>query len=234
MNTNLSYSPVLDKMITDGRVAGMDGQVIAPTGLASRNSLLILRNLCMSRKSKRTLEVGLAYGGSALTFAQSHADLGQAPSGQHIAMDPFQQDMHDAGLAQLQRAGQSDYVTFFREPSHQVLPRLLGEKDQFDVCFIDGSHLFEDCFLDAFYCVRLLAPEGIVVFDDAADPHIAKVTRFIERNLKQSIVPFDLGPFRSDVSIKYRIAKAIGRSQLKAFRRIGDPTRVWDAPLSNF
>ena len=234
MDTDLSYSTVLDKMVADGQVVGMDGEVMAPTGLASRNSLLILRNLCISLKSKRTLEVGLAFGSSALTFAQCHADLGRAPSGQHVAMDPFQQDMRDAGLAQLQRAGQSDYVAFFREPSHQVLPRLLEGPDRFDLCFIDGSHLFEDCFLDAFYCARLLNVGGVVVFDDASDPHVAKVTRFVEGNMSQSMQPYNLAPFRPNVSIKFRLARALGRSQLKAFRKIGDPVRPWNSQLLRF
>jgi hypothetical protein len=54
-------------------------------------------------------------------------------------------------LAQLERAGQSGFLSFYRESSHQRLPRLLAEVRQFDLCFIDGSHLFEDCFLDAFF-----------------------------------------------------------------------------------
>ena len=50
------------------------------------------------------------------------------------------------------------FVTFCREPSHKVLLRLLADSGQFDLCFIDGSHLFEDWFIDGFYCARLLAP----------------------------------------------------------------------------
>ena len=236
MDTDLKFSPGLVQMITEGQVAGRDGQIMTPTGMASKNTLLTLRNLCMSRRPKRTLEVGLAYGSSCLVFAQSHHDLGHTPSGQHIAMDPFQADMGDAGLAQLERAGRTGFVTFYREPSHVVLLRLLADGSQFDLCFIDGSHLFEDCFIDAFYCARLLAPDGVLVFDDATDPHVKKVTRFIERNLFRSLVAFDLGPFRADhgSTVKFRVANALGRSQLRAFRKIGDPTRLWNAPFGDF
>jgi predicted O-methyltransferase YrrM len=236
MDADLKFSPALLQMVTDGRVAGRDGQIMTPTGMASKNTLLTLRNLCMSRGPKRTLEVGLAYGSSGLVFAQSHYDLGHAPTGQHIAMDPFQADMGDAGLAQLERAGKTGFVTFYREPSHVVLARLLADGPQFDLCFVDGSHLFEDCFIDGFYCARLLAPDGALIFDDATDPHVKKVTRFIERNLSQSLVDFDLGPFRADhgSTVKYRVAKTLGRSQLRAFRKIGDPTRLWNASFVNF
>ena len=236
MDADLKFSPVLAQMVTDGQIAGSEGQIITPTGMASRNTLLTLHNLCMSHRPERTLEVVLAYGGSCLVFIQSHADLGHPPSGQHIAIDPFQHEMADAGLAQVERAGQSGFLTFFREPSHRALPRLLAEDERFDLCFIDGSHLFEDCFLDAFYCARLLALDGVVVFDDGADPHVAKVTRFVERNLSRSLVAFDLAPFRADggLSFKFRLARALGRSQLKAFRKIGDPVRAWNAPFVTF
>jgi predicted O-methyltransferase YrrM len=236
MDIDLGFSPVLDKMVSEGQVAGSAGQILRPTGMASRNTLLTLRNLCMVRKPERTLEVGLAYGSSCLVFAQSHVDLGHRPSGQHIAIDPFQHEMGDAGLAQLERAGQSSCLTFYRESSYQRLPRLLDKVKQFDLCFIDGSHLFEDCFLDAFYCARLLAADGVMVLDDATDPHVAKVTRFVERNLSQSLVALDLGPFRPDGgrTYKYRLARALGRSQLKAFRKIGEPMRPWNSPFVPF
>ena len=76
-----------------------------------------------------------------------------------------------------------------------------------------------------------MAPDGVLVFDDATDPHVKKVTRFIERNLFRSLVAFDLGPFRADrgSTVKFRVANALGRSQLRAFRKIGDPTRLWNA-----
>lgn len=236
MDIDLEFSPVLAKMVAEGRVAGSNGQIIVPTGMASLNTLLTLRNLCMSRKPERTLEVGLAFGSSGLIFTQSHADLGHSPSGRHIAMDPFQDEMGDAGLAQLERAGQSGFLTFYREPSHQALPRLLGEGKQFDLCFIDGSHLFEDCFLDAFYCARLLAPDGVMIFDDATDQHVAKVTRFVERNLSRSLVAFDLGPFRADGGkpLHYRVARTLRHTQIRAFRKTGEPTRSWNAPFVRF
>lgn len=236
MDTDFKFSPLLGQMITEGRVAGRDGHLMTPTGVASKNTLLAIRNICMDRRPKQTLEVGLAYGSSCLVFAQSHYDLGHTPSGQHIAMDPFQADMGDAGLAQLERAGSAGFVTFYREPSHKVLLRLLADNRQFDLCFIDGSHLFEDCFIDGFYCARLLALDGLLIFDDATNPHVKKVTRFIERNLFRSLVEFDLAPFRADhgSTLKFQLAKALRRSQLQAFRKIGDPTRLWNAPFVNF
>ena len=142
METDTGFSLVLNKMIREGRIEGKGGTVLTPTGLASLNTLLTLRNLAMARNAQRTLEVGLAYGSSCLVFVQSHVDLGHTPAGQHVAMDPFQQDMGDAGLLQAERAGHSAYLTFHREASHQVLPRLLGEGRQpDDIC--DGQAGFK-------------------------------------------------------------------------------------------
>ena len=35
MDTDLKFSPGLVQMITEGRVAGRDGQIMTPTGMAS-------------------------------------------------------------------------------------------------------------------------------------------------------------------------------------------------------
>jgi hypothetical protein len=56
----------------------------------------------LERRPARTLEVGLAYGGSALAIAATHQELGHAGTGPHTVFDPFQADGWDnAALAAL-------------------------------------------------------------------------------------------------------------------------------------
>ena len=53
------------------------------------------------------------------------------------------------------------------ELSNRALPRLLVKNHPLDLCFIDGSHLFSDIFVDAYYCHYLLRPAGVLVLHDA-------------------------------------------------------------------
>ena len=54
----------------------------------------------MSLKPARTMEIGLAAGGSCLVLTQAQKDLGAPPKQQHIAIDPYQLRpwMDEAGL----------------------------------------------------------------------------------------------------------------------------------------
>ena len=56
-----------------------------------------------------------------------------------------------------------DRVTWYKESSHTMLPKLEG---QFDFIYVDGSHLASDVLLDALLCDRLLVKDGIILFDD--------------------------------------------------------------------
>ena len=47
------------------------------------------------------------------------------------------------------------------------------QKIGLNVCFyIDGSHLFEDVFVDA-YLQSGYSPKGVVAFDNSSSPHVA-------------------------------------------------------------
>lgn len=56
-------------------------------------------------KASRTLEIGLAVGGSCLVFTQTRKDLGAIPERQHVAIDPFQRSnwIDEAGLLAIER-----------------------------------------------------------------------------------------------------------------------------------
>jgi predicted O-methyltransferase YrrM len=50
--------------------------------------------------------------------------------------------------------------------SYDVLPRLIADNRQYDLIFIDGGHSYDDVSKDWRYCQQLLAPGGVIVFDD--------------------------------------------------------------------
>lgn len=82
--------------------------------------------------------------------------------------------------------------------------------------YIDGSHEFDEVFLDAYYSARLLTPDGIMLLDGSPHPPIAKVVGVLRKSRLLSEV--DLMPWRSDSSLRYRVARTLGRAQLTAFQ----------------
>ena len=189
-------------------------------------------------KPVRTLEIGFAYGGSCLVFAASHRDIGNEPDHQHMALDPFQHQVwDDVGLLAMEKAGLRKFLDFQPTFSSFELPSLVAKQARFGLIYVDGSHLFEDVFVDAYFGIRLLEVGGVILFDDCSDPHVRKVIRFLQRGASAGTwVEMDLSPYRADSgrSMRYRLGGILGRRQLRAFKRLGDVIRPWNAPFRNF
>ncbi len=67
----------------------------------------------------------------------------------------------DGNLAPFQ-----DRMEKIKSASHAALERLTAQGRQFDLAYIDGSHLRDDVMADSVGVWRLLAPGGIVIWDD--------------------------------------------------------------------
>jgi len=50
--------------------------------------------------------------------------------------------------------------------THRVLPGLVAEGEQFDLVYVDASHIAVDVLVDAALAWKLLRPGGIAIFDD--------------------------------------------------------------------
>jgi predicted O-methyltransferase YrrM len=221
---DLSYCPELEELSRSGRAIGKSGRVFEVGSLSTPNNLCVLRSLMLATNPARTLEVGLSYGGSAMAIAASHRDLGHDPQHQHVAIDPYQEGRWDGcGVLSLDRAGLAGFVDVRRQLSANALAVLDGEGSAFGLIYIDGSHLFEDVFVDAYFALRLLTQGGIVLFDDCTIDHVAKVLAFITANCRLWVEEVDLSPYHADGgSFRYQVARRLGRVQLRAFRRIGE------------
>jgi len=146
----------------------------------SRSDGEALYDVVTHTNGSRTLEVGLAYGISALHILQALQDNG---GGAHTAVDPYQQKWWNGiGVLNVKRAGLQDIFRCFVEPSYMVLPRLLGDKERYDFIFIDGNHRFEFSLLDFFYTDRLLQTGGRIMLHDTWMPSIRKLFSFIDTN----------------------------------------------------
>jgi len=163
-------------------VARSDGSthVVFPLSV-SRAEGEALRGWIVREGARRTIEVGLGYGISALYACDGLLANG---GGSHVAIDPNQATRFaDCGLQLLDEAGVRDLLEHHAEDSQTALPRLLAEGRRFDLAFVDGNHRFEYVFVDLAYLGRMLRPEGIVFVDDYQLPAVARAAAFFVRNL---------------------------------------------------
>jgi hypothetical protein len=117
-------------------------------------------------KAATTLEIGLAYGVSALFACDALAEIGRTPR-RHIVIDPSQLDVwHNIGLRNLREAGHADFVEHIAKGSELALPELLAGGLKVDAAIVDGYHTFDHALVDCFYVTRMLRVGGIMVLDD--------------------------------------------------------------------
>ena len=148
----------------------------------------ILRDILIGEGARTVIEIGLAYGSSALAIGEALCSTGR-PDASHVVIDPFQNSAYDdVGLDVLSAAGLAAQTTFFGESSSIVLARLVGEGFVADAAFVDGSHRFHEVFVDLYFLRKLLRPGGLVIMDDAAWPSVAAAIRYFDLNLGWRVV----------------------------------------------
>ena len=176
---------VIDRLVRDGTaVARSDGTLhsLFPVAVYAAEGEA-LRDWVLQEGARRTIEIGLGYGISALYICEGL--LGNAdPAMHHVVIDPYQATrFSDCGLQFLEEAGVAKMVEHHAEESQLTLPRFLGEARSFDFAFVDGNHRFESIFVDLFFLGHLVRPGGIVVLDDYQLPAVARATSFFATNL---------------------------------------------------
>jgi predicted O-methyltransferase YrrM len=147
----------------------------------------VLRDILVAHGARVVIEVGLAYGSSALAIGEALCSTGGTQVSHevsHIVIDPFQATAYDnVGWDVLTAAELTDRTTFIGEASSIALARLAGEGFTADAAFVDGSHRFHEVFVDLYYLRKLVRPGGLIVLDDAAWPSVATALRYFDLNL---------------------------------------------------
>jgi predicted O-methyltransferase YrrM len=143
----------------------------------------ILRDALVAHRAHVVIEVGLAYGSSALSIGEALCSSGRADVS-HIVIDPFQATAYgNVGLDALNAAGLADHTTFIGEASSIALARLAADAFTADAAFVDGSHRFHEVFVDLYFLRKLVRPGGLIILDDAAWPSVAAALRYFDLNL---------------------------------------------------
>jgi len=125
-------------------------------------------------RSVRVLEISSWEGRSALFF------LNYLPKAHIVCIDPFAGNVeHNQNeyFAKLVPATEGrfdrnvvapfgDRVEKIKGASGTVVPQLAIDARQFDIVYIDGSHYAVDVYTDAALIWPIVAPGGVVIFDD--------------------------------------------------------------------
>ena len=142
----------------------------------------VLRDLVLSERARTVIEIGLAYGGSALAIAEALVANGSG-EGRHLIIDPYQNRFYGSGWSAIVEVGIISFCLLFEERSQIVLPRLLNDGFLADAAFVDGSHIFHNVFVDLFYLGELVRPGGLVILDDCSYPSVATAVRYFQVNV---------------------------------------------------
>ena len=141
----------------------------------------VLRDVLLPEKPGTVIEIGLAYGSSALAIAEALVAAGSNEA-RHVIIDAYQEHFHGSGWAAITGAGLAGLCSLVEERSQIALPRLLGGGFVADAAFVDGSHIFHNVFVDLFYLRELVRPGGLVILDDCSYPSVATAVRYFEVN----------------------------------------------------
>jgi predicted O-methyltransferase YrrM len=183
-------NPVLAEILRSKQTLTHDGRSSIPvhSNISVEEGELLSR-LIAERKPNVSLEVGLAFGISALFICEAMKQA--TPDPRHIVVDPAQYAeayWHGVGLANLERAGYREFVEFIEKPSQIALPELVAAGRKIDFAFVDGEHLFDHVLVDFFFVDQLLNVGGVVVLDDTGWPAIRRVARFIASNRNYKVI----------------------------------------------
>lgn len=150
-----------------------------------------LRDVLIADNARVVIEVGLAYGSSALAIGEALCSTAETKVS-HIVIDPFQATAFDnVGLDALNAAGLAPQTTFIADESSIALARLVHDAMTADAAFVDGSHRFHEVFVDLYFLRKLVRPGGLIVLDDTAWPSVAAALRYFDLNLGWK--PVDVG-----------------------------------------
>jgi len=146
-----------------------------------------IRKWVINENATHTIEIGLAFGFSALYICEGLL-LNGNPDPRHVTLDPWQSSGYaNRGLEILTEAGVKSLVEFHSEKSQLALPQFLKEGRQFDFAFVDGNHRFDAVFLDLYYLGHLAQKGGIIILDDYNLPGIKRAASFFINNLDWQI-----------------------------------------------
>jgi predicted O-methyltransferase YrrM len=141
----------------------------------------VLRDLLVGERARVVIEIGLAYGSSALAIGEALLTVGLSQAN-HVIIDAYQDRFLNVGWEFVEAAGLAELARLVRERSQLALPRLVEQEFVADAAFVDGSHIFHNVFVDLYFLREIVRPGGLMVLDDCDWPSVATAVRYFELN----------------------------------------------------
>jgi predicted O-methyltransferase YrrM len=142
-------------------------------------------NTIIKNNFKNCLEVGMAYGISAMYILLALKKANKDSQYKLDSIDPFQTTQWKSfGLNLIKDIKLNNNHNLYEDKSYIVLPKLLEKKEVYNLIFIDGWHTFDYTLLDFFYADLLLKVGGIIIIDDAMHQGVGKCLRYLDSNYK--------------------------------------------------
>jgi len=128
--------------------------------LGSADQINFLQLMCRSVAAKKTLDIGVYTGYSAMSVALALPDDGKV-----VALD-INDDFASIGKPFWKEAGVDHKIEFIQAPALETLQNLLdkGEAETFDFAFIDADKVNYDNYYEL--ALKLLRKNGIVALDN--------------------------------------------------------------------
>jgi predicted O-methyltransferase YrrM len=239
----------LQKIYDTGLIENPQGVYEQCNGHTSRGQGLFLQELFDAIKPKKTLEVGLANGISAMFILEKHRLANNEPRS-HLAIEPTPW----GGNAEhnIRKENLSEFLEVIYKKSDAALAQLFLENRRIQFAYVDTTKQFDVVFVDFYLLDKILEVDGIIVFDDCELPGISKVCRFIhslpnyrvfrtygptqltiEKKIVGVILQFALRmlPFKKIFypSIQFKSSLELGLGfNCIAFQKTGPDERRWD------
>lgn len=144
----------------------------------SKEQGLFLQDIFDLVKPQKSLEVGLAFGISALFILEKHKQYNNKAKS-HIVIEPFPW----GGVAEhnIEKEGLTEFADIRYEKSHDVLPKLYYENHRIQFAYVDTTKLFDIVFQDFYFIDKILDINGVIILDDCGGgwPGVQRVARFI-------------------------------------------------------
>lgn len=171
---NTALKSLIEKRAEEKR-RGNEKAVGLHSGISDAAGQLIGETI-VKNKIKSVLEIGLANGFSSLYILDA---LDQTGGGLLTILDPFQKSDWDCrGIERVREAGFISSHVFIEKASWQFLPEMIENDARIDCAFVDGSHSFDNAFVDFYLIDKLLKKGSFLIFDDVGWAGVEKVVHY--------------------------------------------------------
>jgi len=174
-------------IISRGEVQTKDGRCLPLHSGTSLEQCRFIQQQMQAVHARTTLEVGLAYGLSAIAICDQ---LRSTPGSMHHVIDPYQntRSWDGVGLENLRRAGLQSNYTFYERTAQSCLPWLADSGLVFDLAYIDAGKRLDDTLLYSHYILNMLRVGGRAIYDDASMPGVRQALRYLSQDTRFRVV----------------------------------------------